>query len=362
MLVAIVAVVFSYVVPVPTPHRHVQQPPLCTRTRNSSMENWHESNDGRAAQWRAHWSGDDCTIDLRATGDVKFNRDFTDIVAITDNGSLDITTIIGDQTRKITMRANGNELTRSWAVNGRQQPWDAAAQRWLADFLVELDRMSAIGVDYRFPALFAQGGVRAILDETEKMTGDYARSVYLRRLIDTDKLTDADYQRVVVVAARDIHSDYEMSRILRGVAEHSSLDNDTMRKSYLDAVAKMTSDYERSRVLQTVFAKSAITHEVAHAAVYAAGTFHSDYERSRVLLAAIGSKALDISDVVPIIEITAMSTSDYEKSRVLLAVAGQWKLDANARRAYLKAAETIRSDYENRRVLAELVRQEARRE
>src|ERR1043166_1245289 len=305
MLAVLVTVVLSLVVPRPTPVRAAGQgaAPFCARSRHSSTENWREENRGQIVHWRAHWSGDDCSVDLRATGDVKFSRDFTDIVAISDNGTLDITAMAGDQTRKISMRATGNELTRSWTVNGRQQPWDHTARRWLADFLVELDRTSGMGIDYRFPTLFAQGGVRAILDETQQMAGDYVRSLYLRRLIDTQKLSDADYQRVVALASHDITSDYEMSRILRSVAEHSPLDNDAMRKSYLDAVEKMSSDYERSRVLQTIFAKSSMTHEVAHAAVRAAGTFKSDYERSRVLLSAIESKALDATDVEPILEI-----------------------------------------------------------
>ena len=34
------------------------------------------------------------------------------------------------------------------------------------------------------------------------MSGDYARGIYLRRLVDTERLTDAEYQRVVEVAAR----------------------------------------------------------------------------------------------------------------------------------------------------------------
>jgi hypothetical protein len=360
MIVALAAVVvLALQVPVPV---STSRATLCARSRNSSIENWHEQRDDRAVRWRAHWSGDDCTIDLRATGDVKFNRDFTDIVSITDNGTLDITAITGDETRRVAMRASGNELTRSWTVNGRAQPWDDSARRWLADFLIDLDRMSGIGVEYRLPGLLAQGGPRAVLDETERMTSDYPRSVYIRRMIETTKLSDADYQRTVSLASRTFSSDYEMSRILRLVAERSPLDNAAMRKSYLDAVAKMTSDYERSRVLQTIFAKSAITDDVAREAVRAASTFTSDYERSRVLLAAIESKALDAGDVVPILEVAAKSTSDYEKSRVLLAVVKRWALDADGRRAYLKAAEGIKSDYENRRVLAALVQQEARRE
>jgi len=325
-----------------------------------SVENSHTQRNNDLIRWRARWSGEDCSIDLLATGEVKFNADFTDIISVSNGGTLDITDVDGNTTRRLRMRPDGRGMSRTYSVNGREQPWDDSAQRWLAGLLIDLDRISAAGVDYRFPTLYAAGGARAILDESEKMGGDYARGVYLRRLVDTQRLTDAEYQRVVDVASRLMSSDYEMSRLLRSVAEHTSLDNEAMRNSYIMAVGRMSSDYERSRVLQTIFAKTTISHDLARAAVKAAGSFNSDYERSRVLLAAIESKALAIDDVIPVLETVTQTRSDYEKARVLLAVAERWTLSGDARKLYLRAADTIRSDYENRRVLSALVRQEAR--
>ena len=287
---------------------------------------WHTESDGRNVRWLAHWAGDDCRFDLRATGDVKFNSDFTDIASVANGGTFELTDVQGNTTRRLTMRPDGSgRLVRSYSVNGRDQAWDDQGQRWLAEVLVELDRMSGVGIDYRYGSLFAHGGARAVIDEAEKMTGDYPRGMYLRRLVDSATLTDGEYQRVVGAASRD-----------------------------------MSSDYERSRVLQTVLAKSPSSREVARSAARAAGTFSSDYERSRVLLAAIDSKALEGDDVISVIETVARSSSDYEKARVLLAVAARWTLTADSRKAYLRAADTIRSDYENRRVLSALVKQEAR--
>jgi len=354
----IFAGILSYIAP--TARSEVLQERVLCRRAGHSAQSTHEQHSGELIRWQARWSGDDCSIDLRATGEVKFNADFTDILSVSNGGTLDITDVDGNTTRRLRLRADGSGMSRMYSVNGREQPWDDTGRRWLAGLLIELDRMSAAGVDYRFPTLYAAGGARAIVDEVEMMSSDYPRGVYLRRLVDSERLTDAEYQRVVEVAARTMSSDYEMSRLLRSVADRASLDNDTMRTSYLAAVERMSSDFERSRVLQTIFAKSAISHDVARAAVRAAGTFSSDYERSRVLLAAIESKALGVEDVIPVLETVSRSTSDYEKSRVMLAVAARWTLSGDARKSYLRAADTIRSDYENRRVLAALVRQEAR--
>jgi hypothetical protein len=328
------------------------------RRNGGSAENWHEQNDGEMVRWRAHWSGTGCSIDIRSAGEIRFNDDFTDISSIARSGWLEITEMRNGLTRRVTIRNDAlGRLSRTWSVNGRDLPWDDAARGWLADLLIELDRHTATGVEYRYPKLFAQGGVAAVIDETEKMESDYAQGVYLRKLIDRAKLTDDEFERVVSVATRDMNSDYEMARILMSVADQASLNDDGMRRAYLRGVERMSSDYERSRVLQVVVARSSNSPEVGSAAIKAAGSFHSDYERSRVLLAAIGNKSLGAGDVIPILETVTRSSSDYEKARVMLAVAERWKLTGDARKAYLRAADTIRSDYENRRVLAALVNQ-----
>lgn len=333
---------------------------VCGRGRNSSTENIHESHDDGTVRWRAHWSGDDCTVDLRATGEPKFNAEFTDVTSVTAGGTLDITVIVGSHVRKVSFRRDGGALTRSQSIDGQTRPWDDSARKWLADLLIDLDRMSGIGVDYRLPALLSRGGVAAVLDETDEFSSDYVRSLYLLRLIERQPLSESDYQRIVVSAARDVRSDYEMSRILRAVADRSSLENTATRRAYLDAVDKMTSDYERSRVLQTIFARTRLSRDLVREAVRSAGTFRSDYERSQVLLVAIANKSLADGDAQAVVEAVSKSVSDYEKSRVLRAVAGRFTLDAEARRAYLRAAGTIKSDYENRRVLAALVKAEDR--
>jgi hypothetical protein len=330
------------------------------RRNGGPSRNSREQHDNQLITWQAHWSGSDCSIDIRATGDLKFNDDFTDIVSVARGGFVEISEVQGNTLRRMMMRTEGGRLERTWSVNGRDQPWDDTARRWLADLLIDLDRHSAMGVDVRFPKIFAQGGANAVIAEAEKMESDYAMSVYLRRLIGTQQLTDAEYERVVTLAAREMHSDYEMSRILRGIAERSSLQSETMRAGYLRAVDKMSSDYERSRVLQAVLTKASTSHDVGAAAIRTAANLTSDYERSQVLLVAIKNKSLGTADIIPILETVTKSRSDYEKSRVMLAVAARWSLDGDARKAYLRAADTIRSDYENRRVLTALVNQEAR--
>lgn len=358
---AVVYLVATFVVAFgAAPSASALAPADCQRNARS-IENSQERHDNDLIRWRARWSGDNCRVDLVATGEIRFNSDFTDITAITNDGTLDLLDVDGNTTRRLTMRPDrSGRLTRLYYVNDREEPWNDTANRWLASLLIDLDRMTGIGIDYRFPTLFAAGGPRAVLDESEKMSSDYARGLYLRRLLERQKLSDAEYRRVLDITARLTRSDYETSRVLRAVAERASFESDSMRTAYLAAVGHMSSDYERSRSLQAILTKSSVSRDMAHGAVRSAGDLRSDFERSRVLLAAIESRALSGDDLIPVIETAARSRSDFEKSRVLLAVAGKGTMSADARKAYLRASDTIRSDFENRRVLSALVRQESR--
>src|SRR3569833_2046182 len=117
----------------------------CQRNRRS-IENSHEQHDNDLIRWRARWSGDNCRVDLVATGEIRFNSDFADITSISNDGTLDLPGVDGSTTRRLTMRPDrSGHLVRTYYVNDREQPWDDAAKRWLAALLIDLDRMSGIG-------------------------------------------------------------------------------------------------------------------------------------------------------------------------------------------------------------------------
>src|SRR3954454_3097516 len=110
-VVPIFAGTISYTAPnaaAAVPSESLQQERLCRRDGHSSVENTHEQHNGELIRWRARWSGEDCSIDLRATGELKFNADFTDIVSIANGGSLDITDVDGNTTHRLSLRPDGS--------------------------------------------------------------------------------------------------------------------------------------------------------------------------------------------------------------------------------------------------------------
>ena len=359
---------------------------LCPRD-GGAHSNWTQEDHG-TKRWDVHWSGRDCAVDLRAEGDIQFNDDFTDITSISRNGFFDLSVREGDElTRLVVKSAGQGELDRRYTVNGAERSWNARAQEWFADFLVDLDRQTGFAVDVRFPKLLARG-VPAVLDEIEKLGGDYARGLYFQRLIERAKLSPSQVRQTLELAGRDMRSDYELARTLIAVSDRYGLPDEDTRAVYLKAVNSLSSDYERNRGLQALLSRSDLSPREAPAVLRSASALKSDYElartlvamtekklmspslrplyledvakissdyeRSRVIIALLGTGKLANNEVGDVIGLASNIKSDYERARVLVAVADTYDLGDDVRDAYLKAARAISSEYERGRALAAL--------
>jgi beta-lactamase regulating signal transducer with metallopeptidase domain len=359
---------------------------LCS-SDGGSHSNLTSDRDGTKT-WEVHWSGRDCAVDLRAEGDIRFNDDVTDIASISRNGFFDLSIRQGDELTRVVVRAAGQgELDRRYTVNGTERPWNARAQEWFADVLLQLDRQTGFAVDLRFPKLLARG-VPAVFDEVEKLGGDYVRGLYLQRLIERAQLSPSQVRQTLELAGRDMRSDYELTRILVSVSERYGLPDEDTRAVFLNAVNKVSSDYERNRALHALLARADLSPREASAVLQSASAIKSDYElartlvvmtdkklispssrslylddvakissdyeRSRVILGLLGSGKLSNDEVERVIGLASGIKSDYERARVLVAVGDAYDLGDQARDAYLKAARSISSDYERNRALAAL--------
>jgi hypothetical protein len=129
------------------------------RKESSSHTNWTSSDNG-SKRWLVRWSEGDCSYELEARGEVKFNRDLTDIESVSQGGSFILEQHTGDDTKRLVVRGRDDgTLERSYSENGARHEFDAAARAWLAEALVAVERQTALGVDQRVPAILERGGV-----------------------------------------------------------------------------------------------------------------------------------------------------------------------------------------------------------
>ncbi|HTC24018.1 MAG TPA: M56 family metallopeptidase [Gemmatimonadales bacterium] len=398
-----------------TPRAELTEPRCVGGSHDSSHSSSNMSlSDGSDRTWRVSWSGEGCSVDLRARGNIKFSDDFSDVTGISGGGYVEINVRDGGTTRRLEIRPEGGGLQRTHTVNGRTAPFDEEARSWLAGLLVEVDRHTGFAVDVRFPALLSKGGTSAVLDEIEHMSSDYPRGLYYRKLLAGARLTPADVRRVARAAGAQMTSDYELGGVLGALADRYALDDAEVRSAFMDGAGKLKSDYERSQLLLTIINKGAFTGGPANSRVRGAGSaagganvsvnpeaartiaklaggMDSDYEKSRVLLAlgdsrlfdpktmgaeyfdAVGTvksdyergrvlqKILDAGQLpaeslIRVLDLTRQMNSDYEAAGVLVEFASHNKVDGNVRDAFLATANHLGSDYERQRAIGALAK------
>ncbi len=358
------------------------------RGENGSHTNWSSSDNG-SKRWVVRWSQGDCSYELEARGDIKFNRDVTDIESISRGGSFTLEQHLGDDTKRLVVRPNDDgSLERSYSENGARHEFDAAARAWFAEALVALDRQTAFAADQRVPAILERGGVDAVLKEITLVSTDYARRRYYTKLLSMRQLDRAQVKRVVeqagadmssdyelaellvtlskldafsddshtafVVAAKKIGSDYERRRALNALLQRDRLAPATV-EALLDASSTIDSDYELAELLIDVSKRYAINDQTRPTYIKALGSIQSDYEHRRVLSAIMGGGGLTPAVTRTLLEDATRIKSDYELTEFLIQVAKKGALDATTRDAYFAAANKIESDYEHHRALSPLL-------
>ncbi|HET9369165.1 MAG TPA: M56 family metallopeptidase [Vicinamibacterales bacterium] len=318
------------------------------RHSNSSNDN------GRERSWKLRIEGTDCDLRIDARGRVEFNDAFTDIARLDRDGSFFIEVLERGVRKSLDIRSAAAGLTRTYRVDGRDQAWDAAAQAWFADLLIEVDRLTAVGVDHRFPRLFQQGGVQAVLAETALMPSDYARSRYYEKLLDAARLTPAERRAVVEQSARMTKSDYYATELLKRVVAQGRLEDPQERAAVIDMIERMKSDYYRHVVINEL--GGTLSSDQLTALLKVAAAIDSDYYRSEVLKRLLTSGTLTSEQQAIALGALGGMDSDYYITEVLKLLSSKQIEGPDARKAFLAAAYRIDSGFYKQEALSAFVR------
>jgi hypothetical protein len=316
-------------------------------------------------------------VDLRLDGKIEFNEDFTDIASISSGGFLRLDVTDGGVRHELELKPKGGSLERVWRVDGKEQPYDDAARTWLASFLIDLDRITAIGVDHRLPRLLRQGGVNAVLEETNLMRGEYARNVYYTKLAAAVKLSPADVTRVIQQATALKTSDYYATQLLESVGKSSGGDAAvraamvglaaTLKSDYymsesigiitahgpltagdmdvlVGIVPRIKSDYYRAEVIRRML-KAGVPAGKAKTIIDAAAEIKEDYYLVDALTAVASTLAIGESDLLMMVDRGRRMSSDYYASELLRTAATHKAATARVRQAAADAASGLSSYY-----------------
>lgn len=362
------------------------------RTRGKSSHSSSISSNDGDKRWRVVWSEGDCSYEVDARGEIRFNRDVTDLESISNGGHFTIEQHDGDDTKRLRIRPRADgTLERAYWVNGEAHAFDDAARAWFAEALLAIERRTAFAVDQRVPAILQSGGVDAVLREISLLYADYARRRYYTKLLSMRQLDQPQVRRVVEQAGAEISSDYELAELLVAVSKLDAFGDDS-HAAFVGAVKKIDSDYECRRALNALLKRDrlapatvesllgaastiesdyelaellidvsrqyAINEQTRPVYIKAVGSIQSDYEHRRVLSAIVAGGGLTPTVTRALLEDARRIASDYELAEFLVTISRKGVLDASTRDAYFAAADKIKSDYEHRRALTPLLQRD----
>jgi len=338
---------------------------------NRSTRTWNNSDDGKK-------------IEVRVENKVEFNDDYSDVANIPYDGELRIYDSRGPRTFKlvVTGAPNGG-LRRDYWVDGQVRPFDAEAQTWLREVLLQAAREGGLDAKNRVERILRQRGTRGLIDEIAYVKGDYVRRIYFEALLQTPGVSNQDLKAALRNASTTIVGDYERAQLLVQIAK-PFLANRELVADYFEAVARIGSDYEHGRVLAAVLSRDELSKELLTAlARSAAGiksdyekasfliksaenyqgddglrrewlnavrTIGSDYEHHRTLTGALKPKEISAEALADLVTSAARMQSDYEKASFLIEALKHYRSDPRLRSAFVETAKTIGSEYERGRV------------
>jgi hypothetical protein len=310
------------------------------------------SSDGGRRTYTVTLSGPGCSVDLRARGTIVFTDDFTDVRSLDSDGYFRLDVTERGVRRQLELEMRDGTLARQWRVDGREQPYDAAARAWFGEFLVDLDRRTAIGVDVRLPHLLRQGGVDAVLADTAQMTSDYVRTRYYTALAAARPLSPADTARVLRQGASLTTSDYYASELLKGFAARG-LQDATTRTAVIELIERLKSDHYKSESVAAFLGVGTPSAQETDFLLRMVPTIKSDHYKLQTLTRALAGTTLTRAQMDALVGAASSIGSDYYRAAYLKALLGAGALEGAA--AVITLIDAMRSDHYRAESFAELL-------
>jgi beta-lactamase regulating signal transducer with metallopeptidase domain len=300
------------------------------------------NDDGGTRRWTMKFVSAECEIDLRVEGQVEFNRDFTDVARISGGGFFRLDATESGTRRQLTIESRGGALQRTFRLNGQERAFDADTQAWLADFLVALDRRTAIGVDVRLPRLLEQGGVAAVLNETAQITSDHARGRYYEKLLDARRLSAAETTQMLTQAASLTKSDHYAAELLKHAAPNRP-DDQRVRDAAFRLIEGMQSDHYQATSIESLMAGAAPNAADMDFLVRVVQGISSDHYQAEVLTHVLRGNPTTRHRTA--LAVAAQSIRGDHYAATVLEALAKVELDADGRRAFYAALDTIQGDH-----------------
>jgi hypothetical protein len=310
--------------------------------------------DERSAHWG--WSNDWTRLHVGLWGHIELTDDDRDVKSVSPDGYFELSSrrwlsLFG---RRYEVRGSADgTLSRRFTINGIERPVDAQARAWIGDVIQRLV-CHGFDADARVARILAKEGPPGVLDAISRLSTDFARAIYFRRLVEQARLDGTTAQRALGQAGQEIHSSFELARVLVAFVDNMTID-ETLAAAFVAAANSLSSDFEHARVLTRLQARQPRTMTIAKVTLASTLRIRSDFEKSRVLAGFVQANGVDDTTSDPFFAVVRTIHSDFERHRVLSLLAQSKSLDDHTVLGIVQAASSIGSDFHKAQVLLQVV-------
>lgn len=193
-----------------------------------------------------------CT-EASVIGKIQFSPDERHIAQIAPGGFARFRERTSSFDRAVSVTPVGDgSLNYTALFNGQAVPFDGGMQSWLEQLLPTLLREIPVNVPERVARLRAQGGVPAVLQEISRIRSSSSKRAHYEELIKNGPtLSDAEMEKVLTQAARDLTSSSDLSSVLQ-MLPRKTLQSPAARRGVADALSRIQSSGDKASTLQTL--------------------------------------------------------------------------------------------------------------
>lgn len=250
--------------------------------------------------------------DIHVKGKIKVNDDDTGILSISPGGSLKVSKKTFGNRRAVIIESNSKgELNYEYYEGRTQIDYIPEGEKWLADVLLDVIRITGIDAEGRVKRIYTKDGVDAVLDEITMITSNSVSVIYFEALLDNHKLNDEENMAVTTAISRlssntsrgDLYSTYsslflynaktsviffsnlsklssnsEKARVLTHITKKIDFENEDVIEAYFAVIDRMTSNTERGRVLRNLENEQELSDDTYVRLLQSVGKFTSNTE------------------------------------------------------------------------------------
>ena len=282
-------------------------------------------------------------LDIEYDGKIEFTDDDKAIKSISRGGYLKIRkTSFGDR-REVLAEQGSNGIEYQFWEGRRRVDDNAEAREWLADVLLEVIRTTGIGAEGRVKRYYEKGGVDGVLEEVDDIRSDYVSSIYLRELLGTEKLSDAELVKVAGYVPRELDSDHYITEVFKDYGD-LFFKTPEATTAFLSSIRRMDSDHYKSIIL-----KRAMREDLDDAMVVkvleASTIMDSDHYKTEVFRELLDRRELSNKVIDQIVKSAADIDSDHYATLVLKDALDRPNLSDEAFTNLMDAVSNIDSDH-----------------